>query len=223
MKKMSISRASHPATFRKCKNLGQLIASVEKQGEAEKLFVVKVFLNGKVMDEEEENLLDSLSVNEVQSLEFEMSSMQDIISKSITDIIASIQTIQLNAIKFAKEFRQNESVDDEKVKFVLIQCRSTIEALEQIFVAHNRKSFHIKHLSLWHESEKELTNILQCILQSRKMSDVNFLSDLVEYDLVQALDQWEEVLEKELIDNPSFTGIFKLKSRVQKSDNGVDA
>ncbi len=223
MKKLSVTRTSHPATFRKCKNLGQLIAVIEKQGEADGLYVVKIHLNGRSMDEDEESLLDSLSINEVKKIDFEMSSMNDIIRKSIADIMAAIQDTQMRAIGFAKQFRSDQAVDDEKVKFVLIQCRSVIESLEQIFTAHSKRRFVIKHLPLWYEAEKELTNILQCILQSRKMTDVDFLADLIEYDLVQALDQWEETLEKEVLENPSFSGIFNLKSHALNSDNGVDA
>lgn len=223
MKKVTVTRQSHPATYKKCKNLGQLIATIEKEGEKDRLYVVQVSLNGRKMDEEEEKLLDSLSIGDVDQLEVRFASMQEIVRNSITDIIASIQDTQLRAISFAKEFRIAQATDDEKVKFILIQCRSIIDSLEEIFKAHTSDHFKIKHHSLWLESEKELTNILQCILQSRKMSDAEFLSDLIEYDLVQALDSWEEVLEKELIDNPSFTGIFSLKTRGQQSDNGMDA
>lgn len=218
MKKLKVNRTNHPATFRKCKNLGQVIAVVEKQGENEGLFVTKVYLNGKSMDSEEEYLLDSLSTNEIKELDFDLSTMDDIIKNSIADIIASIQTTQIKAIEFAKEFRKQKSSDDEKVKYVLIQCRSVIESLEQIFLAHNNKSFVIKHLPLWLEAEKELTNILQCILQSRHLSDFNFIADLIEYDLVQALDQWEEVLEKELLENSHLIGQFNKGNSDQDLD-----
>ena len=222
MKTVTVSRKTHNATFSRCKNLGQLIATIEKEGERDKLFVVKVYLNGKSMDSEEENLLDGLSINEVDELSIEFCTIDEIVRQSITDIIASIQNTQVLAIKFAKEFRVNEAIDDEKVKFILIQCRTVIESLEEVFKVNSQDQFLIKHLALWHQAEKELTNILQCILQSRKISKVEFLSDLIEYDLIQALDQWEEALEKELIDNPAFTGIFKLKSTSDNVDNGVD-
>lgn len=208
MKKIEVNRKSHPATFRQCKNLGQVIAVIEKEGEQQGLFVTKVYLNGKAMDSEEENLLDSLSLSEIKFLTFDLSSIEEIIKNSITDIIASIQGAQTHAIEFAREFRRDGKIDDEKVKFVLIECRSVIESLEEIFLAHSKQNFMIRHLPLWHEAEKELTNIIQCILQSRHMSDPQFLSDFFEYDLVQALDQWEEVLEKELLENSSFTGCF---------------
>lgn len=218
MKKLSVTRSSHPATFRQCKNLGQLVAVIEKQGEKEGLFVTKVYLNGKAMDEEEENLLESLSTNEVKSLEVDLATLVEIVKNSIADIIASIQTTQMKAIQFAKEFRENKSADDEKVKYLLIQCRSVIESLEQVFAAHKKKSFSIKHLSLWHESEKELTNIIQCVLQSRRLSDHDFIADLIEYDLVQALDQWEETLEKELLDNSMLTGAYSTVSALSKTE-----
>lgn len=223
MRKVKVDRQSHPATFRSCKNLGQLIVSIEREGEAQNLFVIQVGLNGRTMDEDEEKLLESLALSEVEQLDITYASIDEMIGQSIRDMITAIQDIQLRAIDFCKEFRRQDQVDDEKVKFILIQCRSIIDSLEQVFAAHISQKFHIRHHSLWHEAEKELTNILQCILQGRRVSDAQFMSDLIEYDLVQALDQWEEALEKELIDNPSMTGIFSLKKDSHKPDNGVDA
>ena len=223
MKNLKVTRATHPVTFKKCKRLGELIAVIEKEGEAEDLFITKVYLNGKAMDEEEEKLLDSLSINEVESLAVDLSSITELARKTLTDIISAIQTTQATSIVFGKEFRASKNVDDEKVKFVLIQCREIIETLEQIFNAHKQEKFAVKHLSLWHEAEKELTNILQCILQTRKMSGHEMMADLIEYDLVQALDQWEEAIEKELLENSSLNGIFSLKKDGSNSDNGVDA
>lgn len=222
MKKLSVTRSTHPVTFKKCSSLGQLITVIEKEGEAEGLYVIKVYLNDKAMDAEEEGLLDSLSINEVDKLTVDLASMTEIIRNTMTDIVGSIQSTQLKAIQFSKEFRQAQSVDDEKVKYILILCRQIIESLEEIFVAYNKEHILLKHMSLWRQAESELTNILQCILQSRNLSGYELISDLIEYDLVHALDQWEEVIEKELVENSSLNGIFSLKNKQQKSDNGVD-
>ena len=223
MKNIKISRSSHPATYKKVKNLGELIAVVEKEGEAEKLFITQVILNNRPMDDEEEKLLSSLSINEVDSLVVKMATLSEIIKETLADTLYAIQGTQAKAIEFAREFRKNFEIDDEKVKYVLIQCRQVINSLEEIFAAHSNETFLLKHHSLWTQAEKELTNILQCIFQARKMPGYEMTCDLLEYDLVQALDQWEEVIEKELLENSSLNGIFSLKNRSAKSDNEVDA
>ena len=223
MKSMVFNRKNSPVVFRQLKNLGQLIQWIESEGEKEDLFIVKMSLNGKNMDEDEENLLESLSINEVEEIAVEMAPIEEIMSQTMGTIIGAIQDIQLNVVKFCSEFRKSNNLDDEKVKYLLIHCRSVIDSLEEIFKAHMSKKFVLKHHSLWLEAEKELTNILQCILQSRHMSDVNFISDLLEFDLVSALSQWDEVLEKEIMDNPFASNIFSLKSQAPDGDNGVNA
>ncbi len=223
MKTQKVTRASHPMTFKKCKNLGELIAIIEKEGEAEKLFITQVVLNSRPMDDEEEKLLSGLSINEVEELVIKMSTLSEIIKDTLADSLYAIQGVQAKSIEFSKEFRKSHEVDDEKVKYVLIQCRQIINSLEEIFAAHKNGTFMLKHHSLWYEAEKELTNILQCIFQTRKMSGYEMICDLMEYDLVQALDQWEEVIEKELLENSSLNGIFSLKNTTAKSDNEVDA
>lgn len=223
MKSLKISRSSHPITFKKCKNLGELIAVIEKEGEAEKLFITQVVLNNRPMDDEEEKLLSSLSINEVKTLNVTMATLGEIIKETLADTLYAIQSTQAKAIEFSKEFRKNFEIDDEKVKYILIQCRQVINSLEEIFAAHKNESFLLKHHSLWSQAEKELTNILQCIFQTRKMPGYEMVCDLMEYDLVHALDQWEEVIEKELLENSSLNGIFSLKNRSSESDNEVDA
>jgi len=223
MKTILVNRQTRPATFQKCRNFGQLISAIEAEGESENLFVVKIYLNDRLMDQDEENLLDSLSINEIETLRFEMGTISEIVGRSIANTIAEIQDIQVRAIRFSREFRRAKSVDDEKVKYLMIRCRSIIEALEEIFCSHTSGRFHIRHHSLWLESEKELTNILQVILQSRRYSEVSFLSDVIEYDLVHALDCWEEALERELLENTLLGGTFCLNNRIEKSNNGVDA
>ena len=223
MKTMVINRKNYPASFKQCKKLGQLISWAESVGEKDNLYIVKMYLNNQLMDEEEENLLDSLSINEIEELKIEMSPIEEIMGKTMSTIIGAIQDTQLKIVKFSSEFRQNNKLDDEKVKFILIQCRSVIDSLEEIFKAHVSQKLTLKHHSLWVEAEKELTNILQCILQSRTMTDVSFVTDLLEYDLVHALSQWDEVLEKEIMDNPYISHIFSLNSSGQNSDNGANA
>ena len=223
METIQFSRKSHPMYFKKSDHLGHLIRFVEKEGERNDRYIVKIHLNGRQMDEDEEKLLERLSINEIQELEVSYASINEIVGTAIRDLIVSIQDIQLRAIRFAKEFRESGQVDDEKVKFVLIQCRSVIDGLEHIFSSHLQNKFQIKHYSLWAEAEKELTNILQCIFQGRHLSKPEFMSELLEMDLVQALDQWEEVLEKELLENSGIKGIFSLKRESQAKDNGVDA
>jgi len=218
-----VTRDSHPALFNRCKSLGSLIVALEKEGETESLFITKIFLNEKIMDSEEEKLLDSLSITEINSLKVVYSQIKEIICQSIQELVMKIQDIQQLSIKFSRELRKANKVNEEKIKFILIECRSIIDSLEHIFSVHTSGRFLLKHHSLWIEAERELTNVLHCILQSRHMDQPGFIADLIEFDLVQALDVWDEVLEKELVDNPTFTGIFRLKNNQYVPDNGADA
>lgn len=217
MTRQRIDRTSYPATFHTCNNLGQVIASLEKLGENEKKFLTKIFLNGKLLDQDEEYLLENLSISEIDYLEVEFQSLNEIIAQSISDIIATLQQIQVRAIQFARDIRKSKSIDREKVKFSLIECRTFIQSIEEVFIANQQGKFRIRHLPLWNEAEKELTNILQCILQSHEVGTPEFVADLLEYDLIQSLDQWEDTLYREMADNPSLSGNFNPKHIAQPS------
>ncbi|NQZ20333.1 MAG: hypothetical protein HRT44_13915, partial [Bdellovibrionales bacterium] len=93
MKSMVFNRKNSPVVFRQLKNLGQLIQWIESEGEKEDLFIVKMSLNGKNMDEDEENLLESLSINEVEEIAVEMAPIEEIMSQTMGTIIGAIQDI----------------------------------------------------------------------------------------------------------------------------------
>ncbi len=222
MKTLHVTPQLYPQNFKKCKNLGQLIAIFEKQGENDDLYIVKINVNGSVIDRDEEALLETLSINEIKELTLHYSTLNEMINQLFVDLIRMIQNTQIKAISFAQDFRKNQKIDEDKVKFSLIQCRSVIESLEEIFSMHVNGLFRLRHPSLWRQAEQEMTNILQCIFQGMGWGKATFIADLMEYDLTDALDVWDELLEKELLDNPQLSGIFQLKSPQQKSDNGVD-
>ena len=112
MKTMVINRKNYPASFKQCKKLGQLISWAESVGEKDNLYIVKMYLNNQLMDEEEENLLDSLSINEIEELKIEMSPIEEIMGKTMSTIIGAIQDTQLKIVKFSSEFRQNKLITD---------------------------------------------------------------------------------------------------------------
>ena len=222
MKQVIVNRKSFPASFKSCKNFGQLIQWVENFGEREKHFIVRMELNGKFIDEEEEKLLDNMSIDDVQEIVVNFSPVEEIMSKTMSSVITMIQDLQLKSIDFAQEMRKAPELEEEKMKGVLVKSRRVIDSLEELFRAHVNKKFHLRHHSLWNQAEAELTNILQCILQSFEMGNKDFLSDLLEYELTHALQLWEEVLEKEILDNPSISNIFQLKNGGTGSDNKAD-
>ena len=65
MKELQLTKKSHPAIFKSCKNFGQIIQWVEKEGSKDGLYVSKIRLNGRLVDEDEENLLERLAVQAV--------------------------------------------------------------------------------------------------------------------------------------------------------------
>ena len=148
--------------------------------------------------------------------------MQEIVVNTMTSIIASIQETQMLATRFAREFRNDKKSDEEKIKYLLVQCRNIVQMLEELFQAHTKKSFLIKHISLWFQSEQEFSNVLQCLLHARKMTDFGFIADILDQELVQSLEQWEDTIEKELFDNSALTQIFKLNQAQSPSHNRMD-
>ena len=58
------------------------------------------------------------------------------------------------------------------------------------------EKFNLKHFSLWKEAEKELSSILQCILQAYELRDAKFVSELLESEFPDGYNSGKMSLKK---------------------------
>lgn len=224
MKTIYVTPKLYPQNFKKAKNLGQLIALFEKQGENDRLYVVKVNVNGCSINRDEESMFESMSVEEINDMTIHYSTLAEIVLQLLQSNISLLQSMQIQAIRFGQDYRQAaEEVPDHRLNHLLIDCRTFIESLEQAYQLHSNQLFYIRHISLWKIAESEFSNILQSIFQTQQWGNAQILCDLVEYDLTDSLENWEDILYKELLDNPRLKSIFCLKTERSNRDNSKDA
>lgn len=149
--------------------------------------------------------------------------VSELVAETMKSVIALIQDLQVISLKNAEALIRSEDFEANGLKEIFAKSRMLIHSLEQIFQVHGHQGFQLRHFSLWREAEKELSSILQCILQSFEMKNAEIVSELLDSAFPDALTRWEEVLEKEILDNTSISTIFGLKSGHRGADNGVDA
>lgn len=223
MKKFAINANSHPALYVSCKNFGEIMSWVEHEGAKENLFVTNIVLNERGIDSDEENLLDRLAVSEVKQLEVTLQLIEELVVETLYSTIELIQNLQRKSIEQAQYIGQNSEFHPQSLKEVFGLSRTLIDTLEEVFASHNNRKIHLKHFSLWREAEKELSTIMQCILQSFEMDDPVVLAELLENPFPDALASWEEVLHKELNENRQLTPFFQLKLASSRGHNTSDA
>jgi len=223
VKKFSINKTSYPAIYSSCKNFGEVLSWVEHEGAKDKLFITKLVLNDRVIDSDEENLLDRLAVAEIHQLDITLQVIEELVVETLCSTIELIQNLQTRSIDQAKYIAKNNEFHPQSLKEVFGLSRTLIDTLEEVFSSHNKQKVLLKHFSLWREAEKELSTIMQCILQSFEMDSPAALGELLQSPFPDALDSWEEVLVKELNENRRLVPFFQLKSHSIGGDNTSDA
>ena len=223
MKNLIITEKSHPALFLACKNFSEIIQWVEREGFKDGLYVSKITLNGRLVDEDEENLLERLAIKEVKLLEVQYMDVAELVVETIMSTIQLLQNLQLKSIEQGGYILANSKVQPNSMKEIFSKSRMLIVTLEEVFSAHSNSKMMLKHFSLWREAEKELSSILQCLLQSFEIQDFPIVGELLEGAFPEALGLWEDVLDKELNDNRRLSPIFALKKGAEQSDNRVNA
>jgi len=223
MKKMTLDRKNYPGVFNGCKNLSELIRWVETTGQQENMMVSKLTLNNRFLDEDEENLLSNLAISEVQSLDVEFRPLHELVAETMKSLIALLQDLQVRSLKEAEFALKTGGLESNAMKGVFASSRTLIRSLEEVFQLHNSGKFNLKHFSLWREAEKEFSGILQCLLKSIEIKDQVFVSELLAGAFPDALMHWEDVLEKEILDNVAVATIFNLNSGPSERHNRKDA
>ena len=213
MKNLLVNRDTYPLLFKKCKNLGEVISFIEKQGENENLYITNIYLNEEPMNEEEESLLDSLSISEIEQLNFNLSSMEEMTRQSIIELISALQVARLKAEEFFNKFQNKKKWSEEDFSLLLFQCRLIMDGLEHIFQAHSQGRVSICQALLWEEAEEKLSQTLESLLKAHQAESFERASHLIENDLRQAFEVWEETLEKEIVENSSLNGSFSGENR----------
>ena len=222
MKNISISKKSHPAVFLACKNFGQIIQWAEREGSKDGLYIAKVQLNGRVVDEDEESLLDRLSTKEVKLLEIQYMQVAELVVETIMSTIQLLQNLQVVSTEQGLYIQKHNKVVPNTMKEIFSKSRMLITTLEEVFAAHSNDKMLLRHFSLWREAEKELSTILQCLLQGFEIQDYPIVGELLEGAFPEALGLWEDVLSKELRENKRLSPIFELKKSIDQRDNTLD-
>lgn len=211
MKKFSINKGSYPALYSSCKNFGELMSWVEHEGARDNLFVTSITLNDRPIDADEESLLDRLAMSEVIQLDVQLQSIEELVVATLENTIQLIQNLQLKAGELARYIADNGDFQPRSLKEIFSLSRTLIDTLEEVFSSHANGKLLLRHFSLWREAEKELSSILQCILQSFEINNNAALGELLTDPFISALDAWDEVLQKELSENKRLTPYFSVE------------
>ncbi|MCX6639279.1 MAG: hypothetical protein NTW14_02190 [bacterium] len=194
---------------------GQLMERLSKQAQNEGGTVLAVKLNGSDVTGRDRSQLDELPLGDVQQLEINtgdpkvlaratLYSVADFLEKLLTELQSTAELFRLgNSERSARSFLR--CIDGLQVfMHTLESCRRLLGiSFELIFIP----SDDTENITSVAENRRALFGILDSMIEAQSDQDWVLLADMIEYELVQSLEDWREIipaiLEKTKPDHPT--------------------
>jgi hypothetical protein len=207
---------------------GQLLEKLSLRAQDEGGSVLSVKVNGTDVTGRDRSQLDELPLGEVQQLEVNtgdpkvlaratLYSVADFLEKLLTELQSTAELFRLgNSERSAKSFLR--CIDGLQVfMHTLESCRRLLGISYELILIPSSGS--AENLTSVAENRRALFSILDSMIEAQSDQDWILLADMIEFELVQALEDWREiipaVLEKTKPEHPSMEEFSQMMEEQQ--------
>lgn len=180
--------------FFDCESLRDVIKNIDEQMRQCGRVVTKISVNGLLINEKEEERLSSTKVADIDSIEVETEKQDQIFNTSLETTRNFIQGLKQAALLLSDNFRKHPAANERQVFVQAISdCQLLTEALMVL-----KPNLMVVHKTLtdekWLAGEKQFLQTLRELVAAYEAGDRTLVSDVLEYELSNTLDQWLEIL-----------------------------
>ena len=175
--------------------LSDIITDFEKQFWDQGSVICEIHLDGNYISEEEEKFLATRTINDIKTLEILTRDQNELIEVTLRTMYQWIPKLKERSLELTELFK-SEQTEIQPADFVeLIDgCQWLSESLllmrPTLIAAVNNDEFEEK----WKKTELLFTSAAKEVLLAYEKQDSVLVSDILEYDLRGALDQWQDLL-----------------------------
>ncbi len=182
--------------FFSCESLKEVIENIDKLMRQQGRVVTKISINGLLINEHDEVRLSETNVSDIHNIEVEIENENQIFNTSLGTTKQFLEQLKADAVMLADRFRKMPK-PDERPCFVQVigDCQLLTEALMAL-----RPYLDISNdliaTKKWSESEAQFLKTLRELVVAYEAGDRMLVSDVLEYELSNTLDQWLDFLSK---------------------------
>jgi hypothetical protein len=196
MEVLKYSKENIKDDFFNCESLKEIIENIDQMMRQQGRVVTKISINGLLMNEQDEARLSETKISEIHDIEVETEKESQIFNTSMQTTKQFLAQLKAEIIDLAERFRKIPDVD-ERQRFV--QAMGDCQLLTEALVAlrpylNNSKDAQIRQT--WDKSEAHFLTTLRELVAAYEAGDRMLVSDVLEYELSNTLDQWLDFLSK---------------------------
>ncbi len=175
---------------------GEIVENIEaelwKRGEV----ICEIYINSKCITQEDEERRKNDSVKEIKRLKVISFKHSELLKNSRDTIVELIPKMKTSAQTVADELRnKGEYSNFDFLVHLIDQCHWISESLYLLRPQLKRVEPNESFTQKWREAEKKLSVLAGHTLSSFQKRDYLLVSDLLQYELPNNLDLWDELLQ----------------------------
>jgi hypothetical protein len=194
MEKISFNQEELRTKCGEASTLALMTKCLEKEFFDDGAVVCRVFVNGTALSEEDEYRFRDLRINEIQNLDFEIADADILVLDLVENWIRSLPMVVDSCEKVSEQFRL-KGVEGSLRLFtdVIDACQYLVDSLGplQVYLRLRDAEFARR----WRAAESSLNKATIEIFSAFERQDYVFLADLLEYDLLSSLQEWESLMK----------------------------
>lgn len=157
--------------------------------------VCSITVNGVRLNESEEKKFSKMPVREISEIKTESQTPEELLDESLIGCREHLKKLLEAYEKISFLFRQQD------IHYAHRYHRYAIDSMQQFFeiVSHYRILYEATREALpirWAELEKLVPAVLDQILAAYEKKDYNLVADLLEYDLLGLLEDWDKLINQ---------------------------
>ncbi len=173
----------------------RLSAEVSKTGSV----VYDVQIDGQACVDHPEVLNGTLTNSSFTQLKMKYSTLAQLFEETVVSVASQIQKILEYSPAVASHLRgPDPSAALQEFGHLIVSCQQTTEMVAELKAALVRLPSGRSRVSLWNSAEQQVSAVLKALLDTFEVRDLILTADLLEYELVSALESWREALEHEV-------------------------
>lgn len=181
--------------FPESKNLSELIESLSLWAHKRGQVICSISVNGVHLNEQEEKKFAQVPLNQIEEIKIQTQTPQMLLDESLIDCREHLKKLMAGYEQIATLFRKGDAHHAHR------SHRFAIDGMQQFFevVSYYGQLFESVRgplPPLWHKLEKKLPEVLDQILDSYEKKDYFLVADLLEYDLLSVLEEWDRLINQ---------------------------
>ena len=173
--------------------LSQVFGDIEKELDAKNCVVCQYFINGEAIPEMEEISYSDWKISQVQTLEYLSEDSDQLVVDVLQSWVDALPELIEKTEKISEDLRFNPQAKTLNSLVTLFEnCEFLVQSIIPLKVYIPASS--AAGLEMVNEADQKTTQTLQEAIVSFEKKDFNLLADIIEYDLISALQSWEKVL-----------------------------